>query len=164
MYAHFVGAQWQMQTPASKWLWVGAPDNPQGIAGLTVTVTPHYIEGGTDARGGVVCTDAASRQAAYAFFLDGQGSWEIDAVNGSGSLDVLASGPSRFSSGDVSGVCISSPDNVIHLGLEVGGILVGAAIAQGTVSTRWGGGVAMISRSGQLPARFSFSDFSLTDL
>lgn len=164
IHASFSGDQWRFQAPAAEWAWVSAPFNGQDVSAVTASVTPTYIDGGTLAEAGVVCTDAATYQPLFAFFEDGEGDWEIDSVDSSGSSSVLRSGVTTFVGGDISGTCAPGHGNTTLLVLAVGGLPVGTASAPRTASPHWGGGVAVSSAPGDSAATFAFSDFSLTRL
>ena len=164
VHASFSGDQWRFQAPAGEWVRVSSPFKGHDIGAVSASVTPTNIDGGTSAEAGVVCTDAATTNALFAFFEDGEGGWEIDSVDASGTLTVLRSGVTTLVGGDITGVCAPGLGNTTRLVLAVGGLLVGSTTATGAPPPHWGGGVAVGSRPGGPAATFSFSNFSLTSL
>ena len=127
--ASFLGDQWRFQAPANEWVWVSAPFNAQNIGAVSANVTPAYVAGGTLAEAGVVCTDAATAKALFAFFEDAEGDWEIDSVDESGNSRVLSSGVTRLVGGDIRGTCAPGSGNTTRLVLEVAGLPVGSTTA-----------------------------------
>ena len=162
--ASFLGDQWRFQAPANEWVWVSAPFNAQNINAVSANVTPAYVAGGTLAEAGVVCTDAATAKALFAFFEDGEGDWEIDGVDESGNSMVLSSGVTRLVGGDITGTCAPGSGNTSRLVLEVAGLPVGSTTAARAAPPHWSGGVAVSSAPGGPAATFTFSNFSLTRL
>lgn len=164
IHASFTGDQWRFQSPAGEWAWASSPFKGQDIGAVSASVTPAYIDGGTLSEAGVVCTDASTAKAVFAFFEDSEGDWEIDSVGASNYSTVLRSGVTTLVGGDITGTCAPGAGSTTRLILSVGGLPVGSATAPVAAPPHFGGGVAVGSAPSGPAATFAFSNFSLTRL